>query len=421
MTGLIHFSTDAPSNDVAAPPIDWREGMPANGVNNSGREVMAALAKWRDDNAGGLVATRGGGDVYSVSTNQVFDTATFARTHTLAFTVNAENQGPALLSLDGMQALQIVRPGGLGVGPRDLRPGIVYRVARVGLSYALLSPSIGECGAISAFASPGVPDGWLPCDGRALSRTSYAALFARIGGFYGGDDAANTFNLPDLRGRTIFGVDAGVGRLTNAGGLGGDLAASGGSETVTLTEAQLASHSHSGGTTGAAGGHDHGGSTGGAGQHNHGGATGGGGDHVHTGTTDGGGAHSHTGTADSAGGHTHGVQYLRQQNYATNGGSGGTNALNAGDPSGTNTTGITDGNGAHTHGVTVSAAPAHQHAFTTNGSGIHGHSITADGNHAHGITAVGDHTHTLDLSPAGGGQGHSNIPPGLVVTFAIKV
>lgn len=421
MTGLIHFSTDAASNDVAAPPINWGEGMPAKSVNNSAREEMAAVARWRDDNAGGLVATRGGGDVYSVSTNQIFDGPTFARPHTLAFTVNTENQGPAALSPDGMSALQIVRPGGIGLGPRDLRSGVIYRVMRTGAAYILESPSFSECGTISAFASPAVPDGWLPCDGRSLSRTAYAALFYRIGGFYGGDDAAGTFNLPDLRGRTIFGVDAGVGRLTGGGGLAGGLAASGGSETVALTEAQLAAHSHAGGTTGAAGGHDHGGSTSGAGQHNHGGATGSGGDHNHTGTTDGGGAHSHTGTADSAGTHTHGVQYLRQQNYATNGGSGGTNALNAGDPGATNTTGITDGNGAHTHGITISSAPTHQHAFTTNGGGTHGHTIPSDGNHAHGISRVDDHTHTLNLSAAGGGQGHSNIPPALVVTFAIKV
>lgn len=421
MTGLIHFSTDAASNDVAAPPIDWREGMPAKGVNNSSREGMAAMARWRDDNAGGLVATRGGGDVYSVSTSQIFDANTIGRPHTLAFMVNAENQAPAFLELDGQSAARIVRPGGLELGPRDLRPNTIYQVVRSGSVYFLTSPSLAESGTILTFASPAVPDGWLPCDGRALSRTAYAALFARIGGFYGADDGAGTFRLPDLRGRTVFGVDGGVGRLTGAGSLGGNLGATGGSETVTLTEAQLASHSHAGGTTGAAGGHDHGGSTTSAGQHNHGGATGNGGDHNHTGTTDGGGGHTHGGTTSNAGGHTHGVQYLRQQNYATNGGSGGTNALNAGDASATNTTGITDGNGAHTHGITLDAAPNHQHTFTTGGSGTHGHTITADGNHAHGISAVGDHTHTLNLSPSGGGKGHSNIPPGLVVTFAIKV
>lgn len=421
MTGMIHFSTDAASNDVAAPPVDWREGMPAKGVNNSAREMMAAIARWRDDNAGGLVANRGGGEVYNVSTSQVFDANTIGRPHTLAFMINAENQAPAFLAPDGQSPARIVRPGGLELGPRDLRPNVVYRVVRSGSVYFMTSPSFPESGTISTFASPSVPDGWLPCDGRALSRTAYAALFARIGGFYGADDGAGTFNLPDLRGRTIFGTDPGTGRLTGAGGLGGNLGATGGSETVALTEAQLASHSHAGGTTGAAGGHDHGGSTAGAGQHNHGGATGAGGDHTHTGTTEGAGAHTHTGSTDSAGYHSHGVQYLRLTNYRTDGASAAANALFTGEPGSTNASGATDGNGAHAHGITVSPADNHQHAFTTSGSGVHGHSIPADGNHAHGISRVDDHTHTLNVSAAGGGQGHSNIPPGLVVTFAIKV
>ncbi|GJD76201.1 phage tail protein [Methylobacterium goesingense] len=420
MTGLIHFSTDAQSNDLGAPPINWSEGQPAKSVNNSARETMAAIARWRDDNAGGLIANRGGGDAYAVSTNQLFDAPSFEQAHTLAFTVSAANQGPATLAPDGLGALPIRRPGNLDLAPGDLQPAVIYRVARLGSFYLILGSNLAECGMVASFASPTVPSGWLICDGRALSRTTYAALFSRIGGYYGSDDAAGTFRLPDLRGRTVFGADAGVGRLTGAGGLGGALGSVGGVEAVTLTEAQLAAHSHTGEATGPAGGHDHGGKTQDAGQHSHGGATANGGVHSHVGTTGDGGAHTHTGSTDSAGTHTHGVQYLRQMNYATNGASGGTNALNAGDPSGTNTTGITDGNGAHTHSVTLTGAPAHQHPLTTADSAAHAHTIPTENAHAHGITRVDDHTHSLNLGSAGGGQAHTNIPPGLVVTFAIK-
>jgi microcystin-dependent protein len=50
------------------------------------------------------------------------------------------------------------------------------------------------------------PAGFLLCDGSAVNRTTYAALFAVIGTAWGGGDGINTFNLPDCRGRVIVGV-----------------------------------------------------------------------------------------------------------------------------------------------------------------------------------------------------------------------
>lgn len=111
---------------------------------------------------------------------------------------------------------------------------------------ALLVPT----GAVSSFAGTSEPTGWLFCYGQAVSRTTYAALFAAIGTTYGVGDGTTTFNLPDLRGRVIAGQDdmggTSANRLTNqTGGLDGDtLGATGGAETHTLTEAQLAAHYH---------------------------------------------------------------------------------------------------------------------------------------------------------------------------------
>jgi len=51
-------------------------------------------------------------------------------------------------------------------------------------------------------------NGWLVCDGRAVSRTTYANLFTAIGTLYGSGDFSTTFNVPDLRGRFLRGVDA---------------------------------------------------------------------------------------------------------------------------------------------------------------------------------------------------------------------
>jgi phage-related tail fiber protein len=74
------------------------------------------------------------------------------------------------------------------------------------------------------------PPGWLLCDGSAVSRTSYATLFAVMGTAYGAGDGATTFNLPDFRGRFLRGTDNGAGNdpdrtnrtALNAGGNVGD-------------------------------------------------------------------------------------------------------------------------------------------------------------------------------------------------------
>lgn len=62
-------------------------------------------------------------------------------------------------------------------------------------------------GAIEVFAMTTAPTGWLKCNGAAVSRTTYAALFAAIGTTFGVGDGATTFNLPDLRGEFVRGWD----------------------------------------------------------------------------------------------------------------------------------------------------------------------------------------------------------------------
>jgi microcystin-dependent protein len=82
-----------------------------------------------------------------------------------------------------------------------------------------------------------VPQGWLACDGSALSISEFSTLFNLIGTTYGGN-GTTTFNVPDLRGRSP--VNAGQG-----GGLSPYvLGQSAGSESVTLSANQAGSHNH---------------------------------------------------------------------------------------------------------------------------------------------------------------------------------
>ena len=118
-------------------------------------------------------------------------------------------------------------------------------------SFSYLTLATGfVSGMLMPYAGASAPSGWLLCYGQAISRTTYADLFTAIGTVYGVGDGSTTFNLPDLRGRVVAGQDdmggSSANRLTDqTGGLNGDtLGDTGGSETHTLTEAQLPAHSH---------------------------------------------------------------------------------------------------------------------------------------------------------------------------------
>ena len=93
-------------------------------------------------------------------------------------------------------------------------------------------------GVISAFAGSTAPTGWLICDGTAVSRSTYSALFAIVGTTYGSGDGSTTFNLPNLKGRVAVGRDNTQTEFDTLGETGGEKA-------VTLTEAQMPSHNHS--------------------------------------------------------------------------------------------------------------------------------------------------------------------------------
>ena len=70
-------------------------------------------------------------------------------------------------------------------------------------------------GSVFCMAVATVPSGYLECNGAAVSRTTYAALFAVIGVQYGAGNGSSTFNIPDLRGEFIRGFDNGKGTDNN--------------------------------------------------------------------------------------------------------------------------------------------------------------------------------------------------------------
>lgn len=133
----------------------------------------------------------------------------------------------------GTNVLQV--SGGPGIIVGDLT--VVGKLAALGGARY-----IGEIFAMGAPQTL-VPPYALLCYGQAVSRTTYAALFGIIGTVWGPGDGSTTFNVPDLRGRALFGVDAmggsAAGRLTSAS-LQGSAAGVG----VTGGDEHMSAHTH---------------------------------------------------------------------------------------------------------------------------------------------------------------------------------
>src|SRR6188508_1603662 len=192
------------------------------------------------------------------------------------------------------------------------------------------------CGAILDYAGPTPPPGWLACDGRAVSRTTYSELFAAIGTAWGGGDGSTTFNLPPANGRAAIGA----GSVTDANGTvrSYTYAARVGSLSYSILQANLPDVVFH---TDARGAHSHGGITGDAGTHNH--TTDAQGSHSHF--VQGAGDHAHLGGTDSQGDHQHTVGLW---NLGAAGAGGGANVISDSFGGASYTTSI---NGAHVHAI----------------------------------------------------------------------
>ncbi len=120
----------------------------------------------------------------------------------------------------------------------------------------------GPVGTVISYAGGSVPTGWIACDGASVSRTTYSDLFAAIGTAYGTGDGSTTFNVPDLRGQFLRGVDD-MGTAAGAGGVDSG-------RTLGSTQAdELAGHTHAHSLSiSSSGSHHHGLSGGHSSNHN---------------------------------------------------------------------------------------------------------------------------------------------------------
>jgi microcystin-dependent protein len=147
----------------------------------------------------------------------------------LAITQPFPNINAPIAQVGGVDADGKIIPGNTG------RIGQVWLQLLISLwnrTGAAGGGGVAATGMIIAFGSATPPTGWVLCDGTAVSRVDFAALFSVIGTTWGAGDGLTTFNLPNLVDRFAVGFG------------GSPIGTYGGAASVTLSVGQLPAHSH---------------------------------------------------------------------------------------------------------------------------------------------------------------------------------
>jgi microcystin-dependent protein len=373
------WSQTPATNASADPAINWATGMAPSAVSPSARAMMAAVAKYRDDTAGRLT-TAGTSTAYTVTTNSGY-ASTPADGTKIAIVPHATNGASATLAADSGSTFPIRVDASNAVPAAALVLGSPYTVVFNSSASAWIlhgyygSPSAVPIGAVLDYAGTTAPNSNFALSyGQAISRTTYAGLFAQVGTTFGVGDGTTTFNLPDTRGRAIFGVDnmggSAANRITVAGGNfdGTVLGGTGGSQNHTTTIAEMPVHTPAGTITPLT-------ATGTTGAENS--------NHFHLGSTDSAGTHSHT---------------VGPGTPSTNGQFSGLISPNNG-WGGAPGTSTTSSDGAHTHTFTTGLQNAgHTHTFTTN-----------------------SFTPVFNGTAIGSGTAHTILPPAIILSKIIRI
>lgn len=249
-SGLYIWSQTAASNATADSTINWAEGQAPSSINDSARAMMAGIAKFRDDIAGGI-ATGGTSTAYTVSSYQVFDTLAHMHNQNIAFVPNATNTNAVgadvTLNVDSLGAKPIRMQPSVALPNGSLVLGTPYIVTYNNTDGAFylqgwtnpynipLAAGMDYWGTSTPNSSFAFPTG------QAISRTTYATLFSLFSTTFGSGDGSTTFNLPDKTGRVSAMKEATGTRLTTAGsGIdGGTMGSAGGAQNVTIAQSGL--------------------------------------------------------------------------------------------------------------------------------------------------------------------------------------
>src|SRR6185312_10693331 len=249
------WSRTAASNATADVTINYSEGQAPSSLNDSARAAMARLAEYRDDVAG-AITTGGSATAYTVTSYQVFDSLAHLNGQMIAFVPHATNTNTVgadvTLNVDSLGAKSIRMQPGVALPNGALVLGTPYVVVynssdAVFYLRNMVNPYSIPLAAGFEFWGTTAPNSSFAFPvGQAISRTTYATLFALTGTTYGAGDGSTTFNLPDPTGRVRAVKEASVSRITSNGWSGNSsiLGSTGGADSITLTTNEMPTHTH---------------------------------------------------------------------------------------------------------------------------------------------------------------------------------
>lgn len=217
--------SSTPANNTDVGGIDIAEGCAPSGINNAIRELMAQVKDMITGADGDSQVVGGNLTVNGTSTLTGAVTATGGVTGAITSS-NATITGGTITGITDLT----VADGGTGASSITAN-SVILGNGTSALSGNLVAPSTSgnvltsngttwtsaapvdpvPSGAVMHFAMSSAPTGWLKANGAAISRTTYASLFAAIGTTFGSGDGSTTFNVPDLRGEFTRGWDNGRG------------------------------------------------------------------------------------------------------------------------------------------------------------------------------------------------------------------
>lgn len=247
------WSRTPASNATADPTINYSEGMAPSAINDSARAMMARLADWRQD-ISGTITTAGTSTAFTVTSNQTFDTLAHLDGAMIAFVPHTTSGATVQINVDGLGLKPLRSAPSIELPSGVLVQGTPYVCTYVNADGAFYlqgffgNPYSVPIGGLMPFVSATPPNSsFVQPLGQAISRTTYATLFGMTGTTFGIGDGSTTFNVPDLRGRAVFGLDnGGAARITPGGGNfnGNTLGNTGGAENHTLSTAEMPVHNH---------------------------------------------------------------------------------------------------------------------------------------------------------------------------------
>lgn len=220
--------------------------VPAPAINDSVK-FLKGDGTWSNVNSISSITTAGGSTVLTATSNNIQRfTGTSTQTLVLPNATTLDNGVQYLIQNESTGAITVNMNGGSTLTTVTASTDILITLADNSTSAGTwhVSPSgggsvtlpyVGDYKMSALTTNHGV---WLRCDGTAVSRTTYSALFAKIGISFGAGDGSTTFNIPDFRGRVYGTVGSGTGLTPRLMG------ANVGVESVTLTSGQIPAHNH---------------------------------------------------------------------------------------------------------------------------------------------------------------------------------